>query len=128
VALPQRTLLRHLTWALPSGQRVARRLGFTPMHRADLADLAGFGLGLDTSTPLWLYVLREAQLVTGGRYLGPVGGRIVAEVLIGLLEADPTSYLRAQPGWQPTLGPASGPYTMASFLTFAGVDPASRCQ
>ncbi|MDX6213297.1 MAG: hypothetical protein QOF82_2384 [Frankiales bacterium] len=128
VALPQRTLLRHLTWALPSGQRVARRLGFAPMHRADLADLAGFGLGLDTSTPLWLYILREAQLVTGGRYLGPVGGRIVAEVLVGLLEADPTSYLRAKPGWQPMLGATSGPYTMASFLTFAGVDPASRGQ
>jgi hypothetical protein len=98
------------------------------MHRADLADLAGFGVGLDTSTPLWLYVLREAQLVTGGRYLGPVGGRIVAEVLLGLLEADPTSYLRAQPGWQPTLGATNGPYTMANFLTFAGVDPASRGQ
>ncbi|MDX6200810.1 MAG: hypothetical protein QOJ83_310, partial [Frankiales bacterium] len=92
------------------------------------ADLAGFGLGLDTSTPLWLYILREAQLVTGGRYLGPVGGRIVAEVLVGLLEADPTSYLRAKPGWQPMLGPTSGPYTIASFLTFAGVDPASRGQ
>jgi hypothetical protein len=127
-ALPQRTLLRHLTWSLPSGQRVAHRLGFTPMHRADFADLAGFGVGLDTATPLWLYVLREAQLVNGGRYLGPVGGRIVAEVLLGLLGADPTSYLRAQPGWTPTLGATSGPYTMADFLTFAGVDPASRDQ
>jgi hypothetical protein len=98
------------------------------MHRADFADLAGFGVGLDTATPLWLYVLREAQLVNGGRYLGPVGGRIVAEVLLGLLGADPTSYLRAQPGWQPTLGATSGPYTMAHFLTFAGVDPATRGQ
>ncbi len=128
IALPQRTLLRHLTWSLPSGQRVARRLGLTPLHRADFADLAGFDLGLDTSTPLWLYILREAQLVTGGRYLGPVGGRIVAEVLLGLLDADPTSYLRARPDWKPTLGATSAPYTMASFLTFAGVDPASRGQ
>jgi Animal haem peroxidase len=128
MALPQRTLLRHLTWSLPSGQRVARRLGLTPLHRADLSDFGAYGHDLDTSTPLWLYVLREAQLVTGGRYLGPVGGRLVAEVLIGPLEADPTSYLAQQPHWHPTLGASSGAYTMANFLTFAGVDPDSRGQ
>ena len=98
------------------------------LHRGDLADLAGFGVGLDTSTPLWLYVLREAMLVNGGGFLGPVGGRIVAEVLLGLLQADPTSYLSAQPDWQPTLGAGPGTYTMANFLTFAGVDPTSRGQ
>ena len=45
--------------------------------------------------PLWFYVLREAQARHGGRRLGDVGGRIVAEVLVGLLEGDPSSYLRA---------------------------------
>ena len=127
-SLPQRTLLRHLTWSLPSGQRVARRMGAPVLHRGDLADFAGFEVGLDTSTPLWLYVLREAMLVNGGGFLGPVGGRIVAEVLLGLLQADPNSYLSAQSGWQPTLGAGSGTYTMANFLTFAGVDPTSRGQ
>ena len=55
------------------------------------------------ATPLWFYVLREAE--SGARAgaarwrqrLGPVGGPIVAEVLIGLLEADPESYLRQHP-------------------------------
>src|SRR6185312_12419422 len=49
--------------------------------------------------PLWFYILKEAEHVgdgtaTGkGRTLGPVGGRIVAEVLVGLLQKDPDSYL-----------------------------------
>ena len=127
-ALPQRTLLRHLTWSLPSGQSVAKQLRLPAVHRADLADLAGFGVGLDRATPLWLYVLREADLVNDGLFLGPVGGRIVAQVMLDLLRADPNSYLVTQPGWAPTLGAAGGAYTMANFLTFAGVDPTSRGQ
>jgi hypothetical protein len=128
VALPQRTLLRHLTWSLPSGQAIARHLHVPVLSRSDLAEFAAYGVGLDRSTPLWLYVLREAQLVNGGQYLGPVGGRIVAEVMLGLLLADPTSYLMAQPGWQPHLGGAGSGYQIADFLRFAGVDPDSRGQ
>ena len=127
-ALPQRTLLRHLTWSLPSGQSLARDMDLPVLHRRDFADLAGFDLDLDASTPLWLYVLREAQLVNGGQFLGPVGGRIVAEVLLGLLLADPTSYLRRQPQWQPHLGAQGSGYGIADFLRFAGVDPVSRGQ
>ncbi len=37
-----------------------------------------------------------------GRTLGPVGGRIVAEVLVGLLQKDVNSYLYLQPTWKPT--------------------------
>jgi hypothetical protein len=51
-----------------------------------------------------------------------VAGRIVAEVLIGLLQADPNSYLDAQPDWQPT----PSVYGMTDFLTYARVDPATR--
>ncbi|MGX7678775.1 peroxidase family protein [Jatrophihabitans sp. DSM 45814] len=128
IALPQRTLLRHLTWSLPSGQSVARRMRVPVLDRADFADLAGFGHGLNATTPLWLYVLREAQLVNDGQYLGPVGGRIVAEVFLGLLRADPASYLNARPRWQPTLGATGSDYQISDFLRFAGVDPISRGQ
>jgi len=38
--LPQRTLLRHLTWGLPSGQAIAAAIGATPLAPADLADIA----------------------------------------------------------------------------------------
>jgi Animal haem peroxidase len=128
ISLPQRTLLRHLTWSLPSGQSIARAMRQPVLHRRDLADFAPFEVGLDTSTPLWLYVLREAQLVNDGQFLGPVGGRIVAEVMLGLLRADPTSYLNVAPRWQPRFGASGGDYQVADFLRFAGVDPASRGQ
>lgn len=127
-ALAQRTLLRHLTWELPSGQRIARQMGVSPLARADLQELQPFGVNFDQETPLWYYVLKEAELVAGGLTLGPVGGRIVGEVFIGLLQKDPASFLSANPGWRPTLPSRGGDndFHMVDFLTFAGVDPASR--
>ena len=53
-----------------------------------------------------------------GRMLGPVGGRIVAEVFIGLLQGDRGSYLQQTPTWTPTLGQD---FSMADLLRFAGV-------
>ncbi|MEP7056117.1 MAG: heme peroxidase family protein, partial [Actinomycetota bacterium] len=127
IALPQRTLLRHLTWSLPSGQAVAARMGLPQLASNDLADLAAYDLGLERNTPLWFYVLREAAVMRDGLTLGPVGGRIVAETLIGLLKADPASYLSVEPRWAPSLG-GSADYDITNFLTFAGVDPTSRGQ
>jgi Animal haem peroxidase len=126
-ALPQRNLLRHLTWSLPSGQAIAMRMGIPPLSPAQLAELAPFGVGLDRSTPLWYYVLKEAE-IAGGAQLAGVGARIVAEVFIGLLRRDQNSYLN-QRNWRPTL-PARVPGTfgIVDLLTFAGVDPASRRQ
>jgi Animal haem peroxidase len=128
IALPQRNLLRHLTWQLPSGQRVARAIGATPLAPADLQELAPLGVGFERSTPLWYYVLKEAEVIADGLQLGPVGGRIVAEVFIGLLQTDPGSYLATNPRWQPTLPSRSGTFRTSDFLTFAGVDPRSRGQ
>ena len=65
--------------------------------------------------PLWFYILKEAEIVGGGtdngqgRQLGPVGGRIVAEVLVGLLQKDLNSYLYLQPTWKPTHTHRAGP-------------------
>ncbi len=125
-ALPQRTLLRHLTWSLPSGQAIASRMGVSQLSPSDFDDLRQFNSGFESSTPLWYYVLKEAEVMAGGLHLGPVGGRIVAEVLVGLLMTDPHSYLVEEPKWLPTLGPSLGSFRMVDFLRFAGVDPASR--
>jgi len=130
-SLMQRNLLRCLTWQVPSGQRIARQMGIAPLSSADLAELGPIASSFVDSTPLFYYILKEAQLKTGGERLGPMGGRIVAEVFIGLLQLDPNSYLNVQPNWVPTL-PAQGgmpqSFRMIDFLTFAGVDPTSRGQ
>jgi len=125
-ALPQRNLLRHLTWGIPAGQRISQVMGYPMLH---LQELANYGVALENQTPLWYYVLAEAQQQTDGLTLGQTGGRIVGEVFIGLLQLDPNSYLRVQPTWRPTLPSTSpGTFKMADLLRYARVDPASRGQ
>jgi Animal haem peroxidase len=122
-SLPQRNLLRQLTWNLHSGQDIAKAMGVEKMTPAELKELKPYRF--DKSTPLWYYVHREAELRADGLTLGEVGGRIVAEVLIGLIQSDPSSYLVQKPNWTPTLTAGSS-FRMKDFLTFAGVDPATR--
>lgn len=102
------------------------------LSKNDLKELSGFGPNLDQSTPLWYYILKEAEVIESGLRLGPVGGRIVGEVIIGLLQLDRDSYLSDEPRWRPTLptkgGKVTGDFRMVDFLTFAGVDPTSRGQ
>ncbi|HMI82148.1 MAG TPA: ferritin-like domain-containing protein [Solirubrobacterales bacterium] len=109
-----RNLLRARAFGLPSGQEVAQRLGLEPLTQEELG-LEGSGL---TAAPLWYYVLKEADVHTGGVTLGDVGSRIVGEVLFGLVEGDPTSYLTLEPGWTPTLG-SGGEFTMVDLLKIA---------
>jgi hypothetical protein len=131
-SLPQRNLLRHITWQLPSGQSIATHMNVPVLSKDDLKELSSFGLNLDQSTPLWYYILKEAEVIEKGIRLGPVGGRIVGEVIIGLLQLDRDSYLADEPRWRPTLpardGKVTGDFRMVDFLTFAGVDPTSRGQ
>jgi len=124
-SLPQRNLLRQVTWSLPSGQRMANEMGFAAFTLPELTPY-----GLQNSTPLWYYALAEAELVGDGIQLGPSGGRLVGEVFVGLLQLDANSYLRAAPaGWTPTLPTQSpGDFKMTDLLRFARVDPASRGQ
>ena len=130
-SLMQRNLLRCLTWQLPSGQRIAQEMGISPLSDTELAELQTIRPSFVESTPLFYYILKEAQLREDGLRLGPMGARIVAEVFIGLLQLDPDSYLSVQPGWVPTLPTHDGTpqsFRMIDFLTFAGVDPTSRGQ
>jgi hypothetical protein len=117
-SLATRNLLRNLTMEVPSGQRVARAMQLPELAAADLQDLAP--LHLDRRTPLWFYILREAEVAADGEHLGPVGGRIVAEVIVGLIRGDRQSYLRQDPDWTPTYG-SGGSFAMADLLEAAGV-------
>ena len=132
--LPQRNLLRQLTWGLPSGQAIARAIRAPSLSRTELSDIGAIFAPFARHTPVWYYVLAEAKVLAGGLHLGPVGGRIVTETLIGLLRADPTSYLSVHPHFQPflgtdlKLGPTPNPnitgdrsYTHAQFLHYARV-------
>jgi hypothetical protein len=74
------------------------------------------GAGWTADAPLWLYVLREAAARENGERLGEVGGRIVGEVLYGLIQADPESYLAAEPGWKPTLPSRDGAFGLVDVL------------
>ena len=66
--------------------------------------------------PLWTYILAEAAAhqiavdipISGARkqittpQLGPVGGRIVAEVFLGILSGDRSSLVSQDPKWHPS--------------------------
>ena len=129
-SLAQRNLLRHVTFGLPSGQRIAKRMRRPALSRGDLSELSEiddeFDVDFRRHTPLWAYILFEAGTVEDGLRLGPVGGRIVAEVIIGLLQADPRSYLSEQPKWRPTLPSDGNDFRMTDFLAFAGVAGSGR--
>lgn len=123
-SLAARNLERGLRMSLPSGQSVARAMGLPVIPddklwvgkaaNASIPDhkrLTDISSGFADNAPLWYYILAEAQqqcLRADGSIdddlpirLGPVGGRIVGEVFVGLLWADSHSYLQQHPGWRP---------------------------
>jgi Animal haem peroxidase len=127
-SLPFRNLKRGVMLGLPSGQDVAKAMEITALTPAEIATGTDGAVaatqGFDKNTPLWYYILKEAQMKSGGLRLGPVGARIVAEVFIGLVAGDVTSYL-SDPTWKPTL-PAKTPGTflMSDLLRFtADISP-----
>ena len=117
-ALAQLNLLRHVTFKVPSGQRVAAAMQLPVLPEEDLADLKPYNL--HNRTPLWFYCLREADVMSDGKRLGPVGGRIVGEVMIGLLQGDSSSFLAQDPDWTPHLG-TNGDFNVIDLLRIAGV-------
>ena len=117
-SLAGRDLQRGFGLGLPSGEAVARAFGERPLDEDELGLRAAHGWTAET--PLWLYVLKEADARGNGDRLGPVGGRIVAEVLIGIVRNDPESYLAAAPGWRPAAATAGGAFGMAELLAAIG--------
>lgn len=118
-SLACRDLLRAHALRLPSGESIARHIGVKPLTPAE-ADLQRHGWS--SETPLWYYILREAAVRENGERLGPVGARIVADVLVGLNDADPLSYRSGMPGWTPAFASGTGmDFTIEDLLRFAGV-------
>ena len=133
---PRRNLaFRNLTRArmvrLATGQQMAtfmksRGVNFPKLSKAQIRDgkngvvLVGLNQKQRTAllkdTPLWFYVLREAEF-NGGRLRG-VGARIVAETFHRAIEGSQFSIVR-DPAWRPTLGPNSTTFRMVDLLLFA---------
>ena len=112
---------------LASGQQAASFLGVEPLTAEQVIGGTDAGAVLSTlspdeqtafatRTPLWFYILREAEL-NGGRLTG-VGGRIVAEVFHRAMEGSRISIVR-DPWWRPTLGPDADTFRMVDLLLFA---------
>ncbi|MDP9331538.1 MAG: heme peroxidase family protein [Actinomycetota bacterium] len=117
-ALALRNLQRGVALGLPSGQRVARAMGLEPLTDAQLG-LIEISEEFRQGAPLWFYILKEAEVRETGVRLGPVGGRIVAEVLCGLLKGDPLSYINVEPNWTPRgLTGIDGNVTMPDLIRF----------
>jgi hypothetical protein len=135
--------LRGYKLRLPTGQAVAARLNLPALQADDLlevitANAARAGLsaadqtalsaaGFETRTPLWFYVLAEAELQEDGLRLGRVGGTLVAEVLIGLARRSADSIFNLGPDWNPSRlreamqRPMNPNYHLTAFLRLAGV-------
>jgi hypothetical protein len=141
-SLALRNLERGWRLGLPSGQSVARAMGVKPLADTDI--LIGQGVDkpekplpnilsvskvFEHNCPLWTYILAEAmkfsepvkipvkQSVTiNTPKLGPVGGRIVAEVFLGLMFGDSNSLLSLDPNWQPKQG---AHYALKDFVNYA---------
>lgn len=128
--LAVRNLIRGRSLGLPSGQAVAAVLQVSPLQPSEITatatpqELAAIQAGgFDVQTPLWYYILKEAEVRGNGEQLGPVGARIVAEVFVGLIEGDPRSFLARAPEWRPTLGPsAPNDFSMIDLIEFTN-DP-----
>lgn len=111
-SLATRNLLRGNSFLLPGGDKVAELIERPAREIKEVMDKIASVSGdrITEGAPLWLYILAEAEEIGReteackfhkGEGLGPVGARIVAEVMIGLLELDPTSYLGENRNWRP---------------------------
>jgi hypothetical protein len=131
-SLSQRNLLRGYLLSIPTGQAVAAKMGVAPLTDAEIkqgntpeVNAALDGGGFVTNTPLWYYILKEAEVRANGNSLGELGSRIVAETQIGIMRNDKKSYLNVPGGWDPSDGVklANGDpiTTIRDFFDFAGL-------
>jgi len=141
-SLAQRNLERAWRLGLPSGQSVARAMRIKPLADKDIiigkaldkpeapvATIVDVSKVFANNCPLWTYILAEAahhreavripvkeNVTINTPRPGPVGGRIVAEVFLGLMFGDKTSLLSQDPDWQPKQG---ANYALKDFVNYA---------
>jgi hypothetical protein len=121
--LPFRNLRRGVQIGLPSGQDVAKAMGIPALTPADIEagpdGAVAAKHGLHKKTPLWYYILKEAECRHQGQRLGPVGSTIIAETFLGMVHGDHDSFLWQRSNWTPELpSQTPGEFTMVDMLRF----------
>jgi len=118
-----RNMIRAKFYDMPSGQTLARRMGFTVLSNGQLHLPPAVATAFKNGVPLWYYILAESSVREDGRRLGPVGSRIVNETFTATLLRDPDSILRGNAGFQPAaeIAGADGKVQFSDILRFAGV-------
>ncbi len=112
---------------LPTGQEVAeafrkKKIAVKILSAKEIAEGRHKQIitqyGFHEKTPLWYYILKEAEVLNQGERLGPIGSRIVAETLVGLIHASEFSIL-GDSNWEPDLGQIKpNEFGMADLLVF----------
>ena len=130
ISLASTDLIHGSRLKLPAGQKLAADLKaedpkYAPLSSGEILQSSPPNIsailkryGFDEQTPLWYYILKEAEIKGKGEHLGPVGSRIVAETFITLIEASPFSILDGS-GWVPDLGQITpNKFSMSDLLVF----------
>ena len=129
VSLPERNMKRARTLSLPSGQQIAKKMKIEipniKVYTNEELGLNGID-GLHNESPLWFYILKEAEIENrnrpdGQNHLGAVGGRIVGETLIGIIEGTrKTLFPKVNyNNWKPKFG-TDGVFTLKDLISFKG--------
>src|SRR4029079_13003534 len=99
--LPVKTLLRGHRAGLPSGQELARAYGLEPLTPDQIAEGPDNEIlvpsGLNQETPLWYYILKEAELTAHSAHLGILGSKLLATIILSAISSDPGSYQTMEP-------------------------------
>jgi hypothetical protein len=126
--LAYRNMIRAKFYDMPSGQDVAAAMGVPVIPPGAFTTAQALGPQWANGVPLWYYILGEADMTGGGKVLGPVGARIVADVMLRILQIDTFSILGPTSNAGPhaftpeaPIASVPGQFGMADFLVFAGV-------
>ncbi|NQV99213.1 MAG: hypothetical protein HQ483_05920 [Rhodospirillales bacterium] len=106
--LAHRNLISGQRLGLANGQQVVSAIrtagvSVSPLTSAEILS-NGAPAEIADNTPLWYYTLIEAEVQNNGACLGDMGGTIVAETIIGLLQSDPHSVVNKTTNWPFKLG------------------------
>ena len=139
-SLAFRNLQRGVTMGIPSGQAVAKKMGLPVIPDEKLKvgkanedgetknpSIATLHPAFKNNAPLWFYILAEAQQAFKNNdtpiHMGPVGGRIVGEVFVGIMQGDKHSFISQDPLWEPLeIFKKNGKFGIAELIS-AAINP-----